>query len=160
MSKTKDKVIDEQNEKNWKVVRTAPAKLKKLTEDYEAACNAWVAELLRMWELDACYGYWADGTGNNYIYGDCGMTLSMDEIIYCVTEGVSEEEYWDRHEYMLEALEYNLTVPSIRAWHTGFEDAAGQRPFRRTSEETFEKFRQMKRDLEDAIEAEKKGQKF
>ena len=151
---------DEMNEKNWKVVRTKPAKLKELTDDYERACNAWVEELLRMWELDGHYGYWADGTGNNYIYGDCGMTLRMDEIIYCVTEAVSEDEYWSRHEYILEALKYNLQLPSIQAWHTGFEDEARQRPFHRTTEETFERFRKLKSELEEAIEAEKKGRKF
>ena len=29
-----------------------------LKEQWEQACNGFLVELLRMWELDAHYGYW------------------------------------------------------------------------------------------------------
>ena len=37
---------------------------RQLKEQWQQACNGFLVELLRMWELDAHYGYWiGDETG-------------------------------------------------------------------------------------------------
>ena len=55
-----------------------------LKEQYEKACNGYLVELLRMWELDAHYGYWnSDQPGTIYHYGEM-HNLTMEEIIYIV----------------------------------------------------------------------------
>ena len=44
---------------------------RQLKEQWQQSCNGFLVELLRMWELDAHYGYWiGDETGGVYDYGD------------------------------------------------------------------------------------------
>ena len=60
---------------------------KMLKDQWEQACNGYLVELLRMWELDAHYGCWiGDDVGGVYDYGDGMVTISMDNIIYILTE--------------------------------------------------------------------------
>ena len=61
-----------------------------LKEQYEKACNGYLVELLRMWELDAHYGYWDfDQPGTIYHYGET-HDLSMEDIIYIVENDIEE----------------------------------------------------------------------
>lgn len=125
---------------------------KELKEQYEKACTAYRDELLRMWELDEYYADWiADEIGGTLDYG-CGMfTLNMDEIIYCVDNDVTEAEVMEWQEYICDASEFGFDIPNLRSWHKG-------RP--RIPASAFERLREMKRALEDAVEEEKKGLKF
>lgn len=117
-----------------------------LKKNYECACNAYVAELLKRWELDAYYGYWiADDVGEMYAYGD-SIFITMADIIYCVEHDVTEQQYQEWQDYTVDAAEFNLTVPNLRAWMDGCP---------RTSPEKFEQFRKMKAELERVIEEEK-----
>ena len=66
---------------------------RQLKEQWEQACGGFLVELLRMWELDAHYGYWiGDETGSVYDYGDGMLTINMDDIIYCVLNDAVQEE--------------------------------------------------------------------
>ena len=121
-----------------------------LKKQYEKACNGYLTELLRMWELDACYGYWSnDEPGTIYHYGDT-HNLTMEEIIYIVENDIEENEVLEWEDYCLDAYEFKFTTPNLRAWHIGCP---------RTPPETFERLRQPKADLDNAIDEEKKRMK-
>ena len=123
------------------------AVLRALREDYEKACNGYLVTLLNMWELDAYYGFWvADEVGGTYSYGDTGLYLNMDDMIYVVENQFSEQSYREWHEYCLWACEFNQTVPTLRAWHNGFV---------RVDEATQKKLSDMKRELNKLIEETK-----
>lgn len=128
------------------MAKTKQAILQQLKKDYEAACNGYLCELLRMWELDAHYGYWnSDEPGTIYHYGET-HNLSMEDIIYIVEKGIEEDEVLEWEDYCLEAYEYKFTTPNLQAWHMGYP---------RTPPEVFENLRQMKADIDKAVADEK-----
>lgn len=121
-----------------------------LKEQYKKACNGYLVELLRMWELDAYYGYWnSDQPGTIYHYGET-HNLTMEDIIYIVENDIKEDEVLEWEDYCLDAYEFNFTTPNLRAWHMGCP---------RTSKETFDHLRSLKKDLADAVEEEKQRMK-
>ena len=120
--------------------------LEQLRTAYDKACNDYLAELLKMWELDGYYGYWnSDRPGTIYHYGET-HNLSMEDIIYCVENTITEDEVLRWEDYLLDAAEFGFTLPSLRAWH---QDCP------RTPEETFAHLRQLKQQLQDAVDDEK-----
>ena len=124
-------------------------KTKQLRTAYEKACNDYLAEPLRMWELDSHYGYWiGDDVGGVYDY-DGGFSINMEDIIYCVENSVTERQYYEWQEYIVDALEFGFSTPNLKSWMHGCP---------RTDKKTFEKLRAMKRDLAAAVEEEKKRQ--
>ena len=117
-----------------------------LKEQYSKACNGYLAELLRMWELSSCYGYWSgDEPGTVYHYGDT-HNLTMKEIIYIVENDIEEDEVLEWEDYCLDAYEFKFTTPNLRAWHNGCP---------RTPKETFDRLRQLQAALNNAVEEEK-----
>ena len=128
--------------------KTKDAVKQQLKEQWKKACKGFLDELLRMWELDAYYGYWiGNEDGTLYDYGDGMFTISMDDIIYCVLGDITREQYMEWQEYCCDAAEFGFDTPNLRSWIMG-------RP--RTSKETFDKLRSLKKDLADAVEEEKK----
>lgn len=118
-----------------------------LKEQYEKACNGYLTELLNMWELSSCYGYWSgDEPGTVYHYGDT-HNLTMEDIIYIVENDIEENEVLEWEDYCLDAYEFKFTTPNLRAWHMGCP---------RTPQETFERLRKLKADLDNAVEEENK----
>lgn len=118
-----------------------------LRQDYEKAVNGYLNELLRMWELDAYYGYWiGDDVGGVLDYGGGAFTIGMDDIIYCVENDVTREQYDEWQEYICDASEFNFPLPNLRSWMHGCP---------RTSQEAFEKLCKLKQNLNDAVEEEK-----
>ena len=122
-----------------------------LREQWENACNGYLVELLRMWDLDAHYGYWiADEVGGVYDYGDGMMTINMDDIIYCVENDVESKEYTAWQEYICDAAEFGFDTPNLKSWCHGCP---------RTPQEVFERLRGLKADLAKAVEDEKERMK-
>ena len=118
-----------------------------LKEQYEKACNGYLVELLRMWELDAYYGYWiGEEIGGVYDYGGGMFTIGMNDIIYCVEHDIGREQYIEWQEYICDAAEFGFDTPNLKSWIMGCP---------RTSQEVFKKLREMKKILDDAIKAEK-----
>ena len=118
-----------------------------LREQWEQACNGYLVELLRMWELDAHYGYWnSDMPGTIYHYGET-HNLSMEDIIYCVENDIEEDEVLAWEDDTLDAYEFGFNMPNLRSWHMGCP---------RTSQDVFDKLRSLKADLSAAIEEEKR----
>ena len=129
------------------MAKTKQSNLQQLKKDYEAACNGYLGELLRMWELDAYYGYWiGDEVGGVYDYGDGMFTINMDDIIHCVDNDVTREQYIEWQEYICDAAEFGFATPNLRSWMKGCP---------RTSAETFKHLREIKAMLNDAIQDEK-----
>ena len=120
-------------------------RIEQLRAAYDKACNDYLSELLRMWELDACYGYWnSDQPGTIYHYGET-HNLSMDEIIYCVNNSIQEDEVLEWEDYLLDAAEFGFSLPNLPSWHKGCP---------RTDEATFQRLRKMKQNLMDAVDEE------
>lgn len=120
-----------------------------LRKQYECACNGYVAELLKMWELDGFYGFWiGDDIGGIYDYSG-SFTITMEDIIFCVENDITEEKYTEWLDYCVDASEFNMTTPNLKSWMMGYP---------RASQETFERLRGIKADLYKAIEEEKERQ--
>ena len=118
-----------------------------LKEQWRKACNGYLVELLRMWELDAHYGYWiGDEVGGVYDYGDGMFTIGIDDMIYCVDCDVTYEQYVEWQDYICDATEFGFDTPNLRSFVRGCP---------RTSAETFKHLREIKAMLNDAIQEEK-----
>lgn len=97
------------------------ALIRLLDEEYKKACNGWLNQLLNMWELDedSGYGYWAgDETGGIYCYGE-SISITMDDIIYCVKNDVTEEEFIEWSDYCTWASEFKQPTPNLKSWMRG-----------------------------------------
>ena len=122
----------------------------ELKEAYGTMCNNYRDALLRMWELDAHYGYWnSDQPGTIYHYGEV-HNLTMEEIIYIVDNDIEEAEVMVWEDYTLDALEFGFDTPNLMAWHRGCP---------RIPNATFDRLRQMKADLEKLADEAKGGLK-
>jgi hypothetical protein len=120
---------------------------RQLKEQWEKACNGYLVELLRMWELDAYYGYWiGDEVGGVYDYGG-SFTIGMDDIIYCVENDVTREQFVEWQEYICDAVALGFDTPNLRSWMKGCP---------RVQPETFDRINKLKADMNAIIEEEKK----
>ena len=127
--------------------KTKDAVKRQLKEQWEKACNGYLTELLRMWELDAYYGYWiGDEVGGVYDYGG-SFTIGMDDIIYCVENDVTREQFVEWQEYICDAVALGFDTPNLRSWMKGCP---------RVQPETFDRINQLKADMNAIIEEEKK----
>lgn len=122
-----------------------------LREQWEKACNGYLLELLRMWELDAHYGYWiGDEVGGVYDYGEGSIDIGMDNIIYCVENDVTRQTFDEWAEYICDASEFGFDTPNLGSWCKGCP---------RTPQKVFDRLRGLKADLAKAVEEEKERQK-
>jgi hypothetical protein len=130
--------------------KTKDAVKRQLKEQWKKACNGYLCELLRMWELDMYYGYLDfDKPGTIYHYGET-HDLSMEDIIYIVENDIEEDEVLAWEDYCLDAYEFKFTTPNLKSWHMGCP---------RTPPETFERLRALKADLGKAVEEENQRMK-
>ena len=127
--------------------KTKDAVKRNLREQWLKAVRGYLCELLRMWELDAYYGYWiGEEIGGVYDYGGGMFTIGMNDIIYCVEHDIGREQYIEWQEYCCDAAEFGFDMPNLKSWIMGCP---------RTSQEVFKKLRKMKEELNEAIKAEK-----
>jgi len=125
--------------------KTADAIKRNLKVQWEQACNAYLLELSKMWELDYDltpngYGYWiADIVGDVYDYGGM-ITINMQDIIFCVENDVSKDTYFEYTEYCLKCSEYNFPHPTFQAFAKGC-------PL--IPQERFDRLEALQKDLDD-----------
>lgn len=118
----------------------------KLRQKFEAACNSYRHALESMWDLNAADGYWiGDEVGGLYDNGGF-VTISLLDMIYCVENDLEWDEYDEWTQYNIKAHEFNFNCINLKSWHMGCP---------RVPEETFERLRGMKKELEEAIKEEK-----
>lgn len=131
--------------------KTRDAVKRQLKEQWEKACNGYITELLRMWEFDGYYGSWiAEEVGGVFDYGDGMLTINMDDIIYCVLNDITQEQYDEWQQYIIDASEFGFATPNLRSFVRGCP---------RTPAETFQHLRELKATLNDAIRDEKQRMK-
>lgn len=118
----------------------------QLREQWEKACNDYMKELLRVWELDTFYAYWVGEDVGGVLDYDGAFSISMEEIIFCVENDVTEDQYEEWQNYICDAAEFGFSTPNLKSWMKGCP---------RTPPEVFARLRSMKKDLADVVEEEK-----
>lgn len=127
--------------------KTNEALIRLLKENYETACNAYLIELYNMWDWSWGNGYWAaDDVGGIYCYGD-DTFIKMDEIIYCVENDLSKEEFMKWFEYSCWCTENGFNTVNLHSWHHGAPVI---------SKETRKAIDDRKRELRELIEETKR----
>lgn len=101
--------------------------------DYEDAKDAWIG----------------NEVGGVVCIGD--YFTDMDVIITDIEMDAPEDEFIKWYDYSLVANEFGLNVPNFQSWVKGCP---------RTSEETIERLRKLKQDLNDCIKREKENNPF
>lgn len=114
------------------------------------ACDACADALLALWNGDGDeprfsrhYGYWAADDPTGVFCYDDWFYISLTDIVYCIENGVTYEEYDEWTSYCTEAAEWGFTTPKLDAWHTGCP---------RVPEETFATLRARREQLDDLVE--------
>lgn len=89
---------------------------KELRNNYDAACNAYISELNKMWHVE---GYWAGGAGEVYCFNE-EESINMGDIILCVEEDIAHEEFKEWEDYCSFAYEFNQDKINFLSWHHGY----------------------------------------
>ena len=119
-------------------------KLLELRLNYEKACQAYVNALYELWNVDAIYCWWVgDRVGVNVLVVNTEHCLSMDDVIFCVENEVSYDEFLDNEDYNSWAIEFGVNCINIKHWHMGNHGAP---------EEERERLTKLKKDFEDAVD--------
>lgn len=87
-------------------------RLARMEEQWAAACNEWLMQLLNMWGLQADIGHWIGDVGGIYDY-DNAWTLNMNDIMYCVRHEVPIKAMLDWEDYTGWAHEFGFDTPTI-----------------------------------------------
>lgn len=110
---------------------------KELRRKYNDACNAYLSALLEKWQLTG-YHFWI----GDEIGGLCNMpddnVISMQDIIYCIENDISYNEFIKWIDYNVDAHEFNFNHINLKSWHNGSP---------KVSEEVLDRLRQMKSNL-------------
>lgn len=116
-------------------------KLQQLKEAYTKACNDYLNELCKMWEMDASsYGWWVgDEVGETWCYED-DIYIGMSDIIYAVENKIPKHVYRDYLEYTAKCLRYNFPRPTFQAFAKGC-------PL--IPQERFDRLEALQKDLDD-----------
>lgn len=122
--------------------------VKLLRENYEKACVDYLVALLNAWEWDCHYGFWiGDKVGGTYCYGD-DVSMTMDEITFCVDNGISEKQHYKYFSYCMRCAEYEFSVPNIESYFNGCPHVP---------DETFDKLDRMKAEMINLINETKEN---
>ncbi|MBR1732948.1 MAG: hypothetical protein IJ729_04315 [Alloprevotella sp.] len=113
---------------------------------FEAAADAYKDALIAVWGLRGTGCWWVAGDVGGLLCFD-DWSIGLDDMIYCVDNDVSYEEYVAWQDYCVRSHEYGLDMMNLDAWHKGAP---------RIPEESFDRLDKLKRELEDAIEKAKR----
>jgi hypothetical protein len=90
-----------------------------LKENYEKACNGYIEALLSLWDYDGEYGFWVgDEVGGLYSCNDW-LFVNMQDVIYCVENNISSEDYGGWQDYCVKCEQYKLPTMNLKSWHKG-----------------------------------------
>lgn len=123
----------------------------QLKIDFEKAVDAYVDALLHIWSdyqdedpsFTKEYGHWVGNDMSGvYCYGD-DVFISLHDIVYCVENNVSYDNYCNWVDYCSEAHEFGFTEPNLKNWIDGCQCVPN---------ETFDRLKKMRQDFYDAVE--------
>ena len=101
------------------MAKTNEAALRQIESNYEKACNAWVVELARIWDINCRAGYWIGGEPGGVYDLNGEWTLGMQDIKYIVRNGITYEQAsaWQEYVSMVSEYEkYGYEIPSLREY--------------------------------------------
>ena len=91
-----------------------------LKQNYEKACNAYVDELCRRYDLDKDDSFWVvDQVGGILIIGD--LSISFLDIVYIIDNNVKWETFIDWYDYRLRlyCINEKEPAPNLKNWCNG-----------------------------------------
>lgn len=110
---------------------------KELKEKYNDACNNYLSALLEKWQLTGYHFWIADEIG-----GICNLPddniISMQDIIYCIENDISYNEFIKWLDYNMAAREFNFNNINLKSWHNGSP---------RVAADVFERLYKMQQDI-------------
>jgi hypothetical protein len=103
---------------------------------------------LKLFELNKVDTWWVgDRVGLDlFCFGDC-ETISLEDMVYCLENNITHDEYIEFTEYNVKCLEYNMHTMNLQSWYMGAP---------RVPQETFDRLDALKKELNDTIESTKK----
>lgn len=117
--------------------------METLKDKYIQICN----EYLRLFCEKHDYqndGWMGDEHGGTAMCSD--LYISFDTIKTDIDMNADKNEFVEYYDYTIQAREFGLNIPNFRSWLKGCP---------RTSEESFQKMREIRQQLDELIEKEK-----
>ena len=92
----------------------------RLRRNFEKAVGDYLAAFCEQFEIDPKDGWWVlDEIGTNlYCFGDINA-IGLSDMIYCVENGVTYDEFMKWTDYNVDCLEFNLPNINLKSWHMG-----------------------------------------
>jgi hypothetical protein len=121
----------------------------KAKDLYERGCNEYLKLFCKKhgFDYDDARGSWVAGdVGGIAMCGD--YYIDMATIIADIDNEAPKEEFIKYYDYCLEVAEFELPTPNFNSWLAGCP---------RTSSETLNRLRCLKKELGDIIKREKEG---
>ncbi len=88
-----------------------------LSRRYDDICDEYVSRLNEMWDFSC--GFWvSDERGGLYCFND-EYSITMEDLRFCVDNGVSYEEFVEWFEYECFIAEYGGNRINLMHWHMG-----------------------------------------
>lgn len=121
-------------------------KLQKLRDDYENAVIGYQYAFMQQFGIEDYDSWWVgDRIGiDNFCFGDI-YAISLDNIIYCVENNVTYDEFVEHTDYWQKCADYDLPKMNLKAWHEGAP---------RVPQETFDRLDALRKEMTDLIEAQ------
>lgn len=123
---------------------------KNIKNKYETACNEYLKALFVQWQLEDCSYFWV----SDYIGGVCcideDLFIGIEDIRYCVDNGIDYDTYQNYVEYTTKCHEYGFDTLNLKSFVKGAP---------RISAESFEKLDSLKKSLEELVEEVKENLK-
>lgn len=121
--------------------------LKQMRNNFENAVAAYVTAFSNRFNLNQEDCWWVgDRVGTDvFCFGDI-YAISLEDMIYCVEENVTYDEFVENTEYCIKCKEFNLPLINLKSWHMGAP---------RIPQSTFDRLDGLKKDLNDAIKETK-----
>lgn len=89
-----------------------------LKKGYDKACNDYVIALAKMWDIHSGGNFWVgDEVGGTFCFDD--LFINMNDIVFCVDNDVSIEEYEEWQNYCVWASDFNITSPNFESFYKG-----------------------------------------
>lgn len=116
-----------------------------LRKRYDKAVNAYRKAFCSQFGIDEAYSWFVgDDTTGVLCYNDEGF-VNVSDMIYCVDNGVTSDEYERWSDYNIKAKEYGFSFINLPSWHKGAPHV---------SEETFDKLKSLRDEFTEIVNGE------